>query len=71
MTRPVLTKAQRKAVYVVWQRWHENNGSRPGLTGCYRDFRREVKSTIGMDDAVVVKVPGLWLAIEADGYTHS
>ena len=43
----------------------------PGLTGCYRDFRREVKSTIGMDDAVVVQVPGLWLAIEADGYTHS
>ena len=71
MTRPVLTKAQRKAVYAVWQRWHENNGSHLGLTGSYREFRREVKGTIGNDDAVVVQVPGLWLAIEADGHTHS
>ncbi len=66
-----LTKAQRRAVYTVWHRWHESNGSRPGLTGSYREFRRDVKSTFGMDGAVVVQVPGMWLAIEADGYTHS
>lgn len=66
-----LTKAQSRAVYAVWQRWHESNGSRPGLSGSYREFRRDVKSTFGMDDAVVVQVPGMWLAIEADGYTHS
>jgi len=71
MTRATLTKAQSRAVFTVWKRWHESNGSRPGLSGSYREFRRGVKPTFGMDDAVVVQVPGMWLAIEADGYTHS
>lgn len=37
----------------------------------YKDFRKEVMPTFGMDDAVVVPWCGMWLCIEKDGYTHS
>ena len=37
----------------------------------FRDFRRTVQPTFGMDGAVVVHWCGMWLAIEKDGYTHS
>ena len=37
----------------------------------FRDFRRTVQPTFGMDGAVVVQWCGMWLAIEKDGYTHS
>jgi hypothetical protein len=40
-----------------------------GIT--YRDFRRTVQPTFGMDGAVVVHWCGMWLAIERDGYVHS
>lgn len=34
-------------------------------------FIDSAQPTIGMDDAIVVKWGNMWLAIEADGYTHS
>ena len=68
MRQMTLTKAQRRAVYRVWHRWHSDDETQPIS---YRVFREEVQPTFGMDDAVVVQVPGMWLAIEADGYTHS
>jgi len=37
----------------------------------YKQFRRGIAGTIGMDGAVVIHWAGMWLAIEADGYTHS
>ena len=35
------------------------------------EFTDTAQPTIGMDDAIVVKWSNMWLAIEADGYTHS
>jgi hypothetical protein len=35
------------------------------------EFTDSAQPTIGMDDAIVVKWSNMWLAIEADGYTHS
>lgn len=37
----------------------------------YRQFRRSVQPTFGMDNAIVVQWCGMWLAIEADGYVHT
>jgi hypothetical protein len=37
----------------------------------YRDFRKSVQPTFGMDNAIVVQWCGMWLAIERDGYCHS
>ncbi len=37
----------------------------------YKDFRRTVQPTFGMDNAVVVQWCGMWLCIERDGYCHS
>jgi len=47
-------------------RWKQNN---QGMT--LEDFIDSAQNTIGMDDAVIVKWESIWLAIEADGYTHS
>jgi len=40
-----------------------------GIT--YREFRRTVQPTFGMDNAVVVHWCGMWLAIEKDGHCYS
>lgn len=37
----------------------------------YKQFRRGVQTTFGMDGAIVIQWAGMWLAIERDGYTHS
>ena len=77
----VTTKAQRKALKKLFDRtpirevvpfgpteWcYERDACK--LT--YKQFRRMVKPTIGMDNAIVIPWCGMWLAIEADGYTHS
>jgi hypothetical protein len=37
----------------------------------YKEFRKKVSGTFGMDGAVIVPWCGMWLAIERDGYVHS
>jgi hypothetical protein len=48
------------------RKWGEND---QGMT--VEEFTDSAQPTIGMDDAIVVKWSNMWLAIEADGYTHS
>ena len=60
------TRKQREAILKVWKRFDPIHNR---IT--YRDFRRTIQPTFGMDSAVVVHWCGMWLAIEKDGYTHS
>jgi len=55
LTKPQLVSLHRK--------WCQNP---QGLT--YRQFRRTVEPSF---DCVIVPWCGMWLGIEADGYTHS
>ena len=57
-----LTKPQQKSLLIKWQ---QNNNN---LT--FMKFRRTVAPMIAAD-AAVVKWGNMWLAIEADGYTHT
>ena len=57
-----LTKPQQKSLLRKWQQDSHN------LT--FMKFRRTVAPMVAAD-AVVVKWGNMWLAIEADGYTHS
>jgi len=86
-----LTRAQREAVWRVFQRdWpnyitprsrhvgtrckHCGQWSSPEIVKCasgnYRRFRALVKPAFG-DSCVMLPWSGMWLGIEADGYTHS
>lgn len=56
-----ITKAQQQAIARIANRMNIN----------YREARRTVQPTFGMDGAVVMPFAGMWLAIETDGYTHS
>ena len=56
----VLTKQQRKALFKVY--------NRQPLNMSYLEFRRTVVSGY---DCIMVRWCGMWLGIEADGYTHS
>ena len=47
----------------IWKRDHQY------MT--LEEFMETAQPTFHMDDAVVVKWSGMWLAIEKDGYTHS
>lgn len=58
-----ITRAQAEAL----ARQHRQADN--GMT--YLQFRRSTHPTFGMNDAITVKWCGMWLAIEADGYTHS
>lgn len=58
-----LTRQQRQALKRVYDRQAQAIN--------YRQFRKSVMGTIGMDNAVVVNWAGMFLAIERDGYTHS
>lgn len=76
-----LTRAQRVALKRVYDRTSLYRSRKTGypvgkqrgygkpLT--YREWRRHVTPTIGMDRCVVVPWCGMFLAIETDGYTHS
>jgi hypothetical protein len=64
-----LTKAQQRALERKWLRGQHEHGSTLGVS--YLTFRRSVKPLCYFDQAVTVKWCGMWLAIEADGYTHS
>lgn len=58
-----LTKQQRRALKRVYDK--------QAIYTNYRQFRKSVMGTIGMDNAVVVNWAGMFLAIERDGYTHT
>ena len=57
----MITKAQQKAVLKVYLRDIEEASS-------YLQFRRRVKRG---RDCIMLQWKGMWLGIEADGYTHS
>jgi hypothetical protein len=58
-----LNKPQQLALKTKWLSWSEEKS--------YLAFRRTVQLGFCMDGAVIVFWNGMWLAIEADGYTHS
>lgn len=58
-----MTDEQKIALINSWKR------SDQGMT--LEEFIDSAQPTVGMDDAIVVKWCNMWLAIEADGYTHS
>lgn len=58
-----LTPQQMTALARIWKRDHQY------MT--LEEFMETAQPTFYMDDAVVVKWSGMWLAIEKDGYTHS
>lgn len=63
----ILTKQQRAALKRIYLRTIEDDRKQhPAPT--YRAFRRTVQ--IGRD-YIMVAFAGMWLGIEADGYTHS
>lgn len=58
-----LNRAQRQALYRVWQRGDTGTGA-----STYREFRATVQPGWG---CVMVQWCGMWLGIEPDGYVHS
>ncbi len=72
------TKDQRRALKKIFDRdplfkldKHAHPNRHMGHKMTYKDFRKEVVPTFGMDGAVVVPWCGMWICIERDGYTHS
>lgn len=63
------TKAQRKALLRIYNRIEMTDAYAGILT--YRQFRKTVQPTFGMDGAIVVPFASMWIAIEGDGYAHS
>ena len=57
-----LTREQRVSLH---RKWVQNDQSMP-----YRLFRKTVLASF-YDTSVMVEWSGMWLGIEADGYTHS
>lgn len=74
-----LTKDQQRAVKRVFERGPttpivtaaEARESVCGVPLTYKQFRRRLRPTIGLDGAVVLPWAGMFLLIERDGYTHS
>lgn len=79
-----LTKAQRKALFKVFQRdfpsWetpftrvtHDGMGNLVSVPSIqYRRFRAKVQPYFDNSGCVMVPWRGIWLGIETDGYTHS
>ncbi len=78
-----LTKAQRQALFRVFQRdfpgWHTPTCRVETRTGRhvkvssikYRRFRRQVTPYFDGSGCVMVPFHSMWLGIEVDGYTHS
>lgn len=64
-----MVKLNRKQRIALLRKYAHGDLKAKGIS--YRDFRRTVQPTFGMDNAVVVHWCGMWLAIEQDGYVHS
>lgn len=61
-----ITRKQRET---LMRKWLQADMCARGIS--YRQFRKGVAGTVGMDGAIVVPWCGMWLCIEADGYCHS
>ena len=59
----ILTKQQRKAVFVLYQRDNQDCAS-------YIQFRRSLVFPNTLQGCVMVHWCNKWLGVEADGYTH-
>jgi hypothetical protein len=78
-----LTKAQRKALFRVFQRdfpsWHTPTCRIVADTGKHvavpslqwRRFRKQVQLYFDNSGCVMIQWRGMWLGIETDGYIHS
>lgn len=66
-----LTKAQRKAVKRIFDRAPIFRNRADDTPISYKEFRKTVQPTFGLDNCVMVYWAGMWLGIETDGYTHS
>lgn len=66
-----LTKEQRKALKRVYDRAPIFNSRADDKPISYKEFRKTIEPTFGLDGCVMVYWAGMWLGIEADGYTHS
>ena len=64
-----LTKPQQQSLLRKYTDGQHEHGSTSDIN--YLTFRRSVRPTSFMDNAVTVSWCGMWLAIETDGYTHS
>lgn len=60
------TKAQRMSIKKLYSRMVYGDSA---IT--YKALRSRIQPTIGCDGAVVIQCMGMFLCIEADGYTHS
>ncbi len=58
-----ITREQRRAIYLKWRQADQ------GLS--YRAFRMSAIPVVAADGAIALPWCGMWLCIEADGYTHS
>lgn len=62
----IITRKQRETLK---RKWLQADMAARGIS--YRQFRKGISGTVGMDDAIVVPWCGMWLCIETDGYCHS
>ena len=60
----MITKAQQRAVLNVYLRDTSEASS-------YLQFMRKIVRTYLSDGCIMLHWKGMWLGIEADGYTHS
>lgn len=64
-----MVKTTRKQRIALLRKYAHGGLADKGIS--YRQFRKTVQPTFGMDGAVVVHWCGMWLAIETNGYVHS
>lgn len=60
------TRQQRIALWKLWARTHPSHDM-----PTYRQFRKTVVGYLGDPDCIMVPWCGMWVGIEADGYTHT
>ncbi len=64
-----MVKTTRKQRIALLRKYAHGDLEAKGIS--FREFRKSVQPTFGMDNAVVVHWCGMWLAIEKDGYCHT
>jgi hypothetical protein len=64
-----MVKTTRKQREALKRKYMHGQYAARGIS--YTEFRRTIQPSFGMDNAIVVRWCGMYLAIEKDGYTHS